>query len=277
MSLVNKAVWFVETHHAETITLDDVAKGVGVSRFQLVRAFGVGTGYTVMRYLRARRLSIAAQALARGEAANILEVALAAGYSSHEAFTRAFRDQFGVTPESVRLQRHLSNIQLVEAFQMTQDDNNTIQTPRIETHGAFLVVGLRERYGQEASQHAPAQWQRFTPYIGAIPAQVGNCTYGVGYNGDDDGNIDYLCGVEVTRISNLPDELDHVRVPERRYAVFTHAEHVSSIRQSWDMVWNQWLSQAEYTVADAPFFERYGEDFDPETGFGTIVLWVPIQ
>ncbi len=73
----------------------------GVSRFHMVRAFAAATGLSVMRYVRARRLSEAARALADG-APDILALALEADYGSHEAFTRAFRDHFGVTPEAVR-------------------------------------------------------------------------------------------------------------------------------------------------------------------------------
>jgi AraC-like DNA-binding protein len=58
--------------------------------------------------MRGRRLSEAARVLANG-GPDILSVALDFGYGSHEAFTRAFRDQFGLTPESVRAQRHLDN------------------------------------------------------------------------------------------------------------------------------------------------------------------------
>ena len=74
----------------------------------MAHAFGRATGWSVMRYVRGRRLSEAARTLAAG-ATDILAVALDAGYGSHEAFTRAFRDQFGRTPESVRAQRHLDN------------------------------------------------------------------------------------------------------------------------------------------------------------------------
>lgn len=276
MSLVNKAVWFIETHYAEDITLDDVARGVGVSRFHLVRAFGLGTGYTVMRYVRARRLSIAAQALAKRDVTNILDVALEAGYGSHEAFTRAFREQFGITPETIRT-NGLSDIQLVEALYMSQENSQPITPPQLETHEAFLVVGVRERYGEEASQHIPAQWQRFASYVDSIPAQVGNSTYGVGYNGDDEGNIDYICGIEVTNFADLPQGLDHVRIPEHRYLVFKHPEHVASVSKTWNAIWNAWMPQSEYQVADAPFFEKYGDNFDPKTGFGDIELWVPVK
>ena len=51
---------------------------------------------------------------------DILTVALDFGYGSHEAFTRAFRDQFGLTPELVRAQRHLDNVDLVEAIKMDE-------------------------------------------------------------------------------------------------------------------------------------------------------------
>ncbi|MFK3680981.1 helix-turn-helix domain-containing protein [Pseudomonas sp. NPDC088890] len=52
------------------------------------RYFSLTTGWPVMRYIRARRLSDAALALRNGQP-DILQVALTAGYGSHEAFTRA--------------------------------------------------------------------------------------------------------------------------------------------------------------------------------------------
>ena len=61
-----------------------------------------------MRYARARRLTEAARVLAKG-APDILNVALEADYGSHEAFTRAFRDHFGMTPEAVRTRHPSTN------------------------------------------------------------------------------------------------------------------------------------------------------------------------
>jgi AraC family transcriptional regulator len=96
-----KALWYIESHLQGALTLDDIAAIGGVSRFHMVRAFAAATGLSVMRYVRARRLTEAARALANG-APDILSLALDADYGSHEAFTRAFRDHFGMTPEAVR-------------------------------------------------------------------------------------------------------------------------------------------------------------------------------
>ena len=101
MNPAQKALWFIESHLAERVDPRRDRGVGGVSRFHMVRAFAAATGLSVMRYVRARRLSEAARALAGG-APDILALALEADYGSHEAFTRAFRDHFGVTPEAVR-------------------------------------------------------------------------------------------------------------------------------------------------------------------------------
>ena len=69
----------------------------------------------------------------------------------------------------------------------------------------------------------------------------------------------------------------HVRLAARRYAVFTHAEHVSSIPETIDAIWNKWLPDSGLKGAEAPCFECYTEAFNPQTGKGGIEIWVPIQ
>ena len=68
-----------------------------------------------------------------------------------------------------------------------------------------------------------------------------------------------------------------MRIPEQRYAVFTHTEHVSTIRRTVNAIWNQWLPASGLKAADAPNFERYDEKFDPATGNGGLEIWVPVS
>ena len=98
MNPAQKALWFIESHLADELTLDEIAGIAGISRFHMVRAFAAATGLSVMRYVRTRRLSEAARALAGG-APDILTLALEADYGSHEAFTRAFRGISGLRPK----------------------------------------------------------------------------------------------------------------------------------------------------------------------------------
>jgi AraC family transcriptional regulator len=49
MNPAQKALWFIEGHLADPLTLDEVAAIGGVSRFHMVRAFAAATGLSVMR------------------------------------------------------------------------------------------------------------------------------------------------------------------------------------------------------------------------------------
>lgn len=277
MDPVSKALWFIEGRFAADTSLDEVAAACGVSRFHLSRAFAAVTGQSVAGYMRGRRLSEAARALAQG-APDILAVALDAGYSSHEAFTRAFRDQFGVTPETVRAQSSLDNLNLVEATKMDESLIAELAPPAFEDGKLLLVAGLGQRYTFESSRNIPALWQRLGPHLGHVPGQVRTkgVTFGVCYNMDG-GGFDYLAGVEVSDFSALPADFTRLRIPPQRYAVFTHRDHISTIRAVTMTIWSRWLPESGYEVADAPNFERYGEEFDGRTGMGGFQIWIPIK
>jgi len=276
MNPAQKALWFIESHLAGNLSLDEIAGVAGISRFHMVRAFAAATGFSVMRYVRARRLSEAARALAGG-APDILKLALDADYGSHEAFTRAFRDHFGITPEAVRAATCLDKLKLQEPIVMDSTLMDNLQKPRFETGKPLLVAGVGERYSCESSAAIPGQWQRFHQKVGDIPDRVGKVAYGVCCNSDDSGNFDYIAGVEVSDFSDLPREFARVRIPAQRYAVFTHSEHISTIRRTVNTIWNQWLPASGLKAADAPNFERYDENFDPLTGNGGLEIWVPVR
>ena len=150
-----------------------------------------------------------------------------------------------------------------------------VEPVRFEDGKTMLIAGLSERCGD--NMNAPAQWQRFVPHIGNIPGQVGWITYGVLCNSDDTGNMEYMCGVEVSDFSRVPAELSRFRIPEQKYAVFFHAGHVSTIRQTWMTIFNKWLPESGYKASGGPEFEKYAEVFNPATGADGVEIWIPIK
>jgi AraC family transcriptional regulator len=277
MNPVQKAIWFVEGHLDQEIGLDDIAEVAGLSRFHLVRAFGAATGRSVMRYVRGRRLSEAARGLADG-APDILAVALDAGYGSHEAFTRAFRDQFGATPEQVRQGGCARHLQLVEPMRLDTKLAERLPAPRIEHRPTLLLAGLTEHYTDETSAGIPNQWQRFAPWIGNVPGGTSRpVAYGVVCNADDGGAFDYMSAVEVGDFAAVPPELSRLRLAAQRYAVFANPGHVTQIRPTCHHAWGEWLPASGETAADAPFVEFYPEAFDPMTGQGGFEMWLPLK
>lgn len=157
---------------------------------------------------------------------------------------------------------------------MDQSLLTQLDPPRFE-EASF--AGLNARYTCDSSSAIPAQWQRFIPHIGTFPGQIGHVAYGVRYNSDDEDNFDYLCAVQVGDFSKLAPEWTRLRISPQRYAVFAHRDHVSTIRRTWNTIYTTWLPRSGHILADAPVFERYGEDFDSHTGTGGMEIWIPLQ
>ncbi len=276
MDPVRKALWYVESRLGEDLTLEDIAAVAGISRYQLVRAFGMATGLSAMRFVRGRRLTEAARGLAAG-APDILSLALDAGYGSHEAFTRAFRDQFGITPEQARAEGHPSPLQLVEPIILDGHLNTTLAPPRFVDSPELLLAGFSEHYSYETSANIPAQWQRFGAWADAYAGSGPGAAYGVIYNADDEGRFDYLSGIAVKDFTGLANSDARLRISAQRYAVFSCSDHVSQIRPVCHAIWREWLPTSGLKSVDAPFFEFYPEAFDPLTGTGGFEVWLPVQ
>ena len=221
MKAINRAIWYIENHYRDHVSLDVLAEVAGVSRYHLSRMFCYAVGHPISRYIRFRRLSTAAIALAAGET-DILDLALSIGYGSHEAFTRAFRDHFSVTPEQVRAQGHTNDLNLTEAISMEQNKATTLKAPRYEKLGELNIIGISRHYPFDNVGEIPDQWQSFAPMIPQIVNNEKPDTYGVIYNGGDD-SFDYLSGVELPAGNEALKNMVLLKVPTQTYAVFWHS------------------------------------------------------
>lgn len=89
---------YIGEHLNEPVTLNDIAKAVGYSKFHTSRIFKEETGLSLFEYIRRERLTASAFAL-RDKNEKVLDIALDFMFDSHEGFTRAFAKGFGITPK----------------------------------------------------------------------------------------------------------------------------------------------------------------------------------
>lgn len=85
----------------EAITLRSLSRRLGYSDYYTTRKFKEISGLTLRDYLRQRRFAFALKEV-RDSDKGLLEIALDYGFSSHEAFTRAFKETYGITPSEYR-------------------------------------------------------------------------------------------------------------------------------------------------------------------------------
>lgn len=91
----------IMAHNDEALTLRNLSAKLGYSEFHATRKFREISGMSLRDYLRWRKLAFALKEVRDGER-SLLEIALDYGFSSHEAFTRAFRGLYGVGPAEYR-------------------------------------------------------------------------------------------------------------------------------------------------------------------------------
>ena len=91
----------IRMRESENFTLSALANSLGYSEYHLSRRFKIIAGMSFREFFRLRKLAFAMEELT-GSKESILNIALKYGFSSHEAFTLAFRATYGLTPSAYR-------------------------------------------------------------------------------------------------------------------------------------------------------------------------------
>lgn len=92
---------YLDTHCAESLKLDDLAKKVGLSKTSLCRSFKKNIGQTLFEYLLHRKIE-RSMGLLRSEKSKVLTIALHCGFNDLSYFNRKFKQLVGVTPREYR-------------------------------------------------------------------------------------------------------------------------------------------------------------------------------
>ncbi len=110
LELLSAALEYMEEHLQEELHTEDVARACYCSKSALEKLFRYVYHLGVREYLVRRRMMRAARMLSEQRAVSILDVALAFGYGSNEAFTRAFKQVWNCRPSEFRKERRYSEL-----------------------------------------------------------------------------------------------------------------------------------------------------------------------
>src|SRR5512134_718823 len=108
---------YIHEHISEPLDRETLAEVAGFSIPHFHRVFTAQVGESAVSYIRRLRLERAGRKLRMG-AVDITEVALAAGYETHAAFSKAFKQQFGLSPREFRQLGCMAVTQLLTDYRL---------------------------------------------------------------------------------------------------------------------------------------------------------------
>ena len=111
---IQPAMEFAASNLEADLSLDALAAHAGLSAFHLHRVFHSAAGETPKRFTLRLRLGRAAAMLLLGRD-SVLDVALACGFQSHEVFSRAFKQRFGMSPSGYRARGFVDRVTVEQA------------------------------------------------------------------------------------------------------------------------------------------------------------------
>lgn len=104
--LAEQASRYMLEHMDKKITISEISEKMHVSQTQLKNSFRNYYGNSFYKYIRSRKMKLAADQLAEGQF-SVMEIAGMFGYENCSKFAAAFRGEYGVSPSSYRKQHRV--------------------------------------------------------------------------------------------------------------------------------------------------------------------------
>ena len=278
---------YIERHLNEKITLKDLAKISGYSEFHLIRIFAAATGETIGSYIRKRRLAAAAEALLNS-GKRVIDIALDSGFGSSEAFSRAFKSVYGLSPHAYRKRGTAPYVGFerpLDEQQLRHRAGGVTLKPRFVTLDAIHLAGIRGSMTDPGTS-LPRLWARWNQLRAGLPQLDGGRAFGVCETPAEDACLEpdgsaacrMFVGAETGMLKTLPDGVSAKTLPGGPYAVFTHTGPAAALSRTYDYIWGSWVLTTEASLDNREDFEVYAPHYPgPDSPEGRIEVYVPVK
>jgi Uncharacterized protein conserved in bacteria len=282
---LNRLVEHLESQLTDDVDVGALARELGTTEYHLRRLFSSLAGMPLTEYVRRRRMTLAAADVVAGRP--LLDVAVAFGYGSTEAFGRAFQSVHGVTPGEVRRSGGPLSTQQKLRFRLTVEGNSPMDTRLVE-RPAFALVGraarvplLHRGINPHIAEHVariPAEEHaRLKALSDTEPAGLLQVSDDVDADAAEGSELTYLHGVAVAESSPRPDDLDVIEVPAGRWVVFTASGAYPDVLQAlWAATATDWFPSNPWRLRPGPSIVALLERAD-DFSTATTELWLPVE
>ena len=266
---------YIDNNLGEKLTIEELATVAHFSPYHFCRVFQWYVGYSVMIYVRKRRLEFVVSEFSSSR--KMIDIAMDYGFESYSGFAKAFKRHYnGISPETYWLHNQTEGKpKPLRLLHMNKYTGGIIMTPKIVEKEAFKVagysIGTRNVDG-ENNNDIPAFWRAYSSDGRADKLHdsafiTSHSEYGICYNHNQEtGEFSYIIGLEVRDEQEVPESFETLVVESATYAVFSTppssgAEFVKNIQGTWVFIMEEWFPTSGYEYApNGVDFEYYREE-----------------
>ncbi|MEV0563532.1 AraC family transcriptional regulator [Dactylosporangium sp. NPDC050588] len=286
IAALNRLVDHIERQLTGELDVTGLAGAAGTTEYHLRRMFSSLAGMPLSEYVRRRRMTVAAADVVQG-GDDLLSIAVRYGYTSTEAFGRAFRAVHGAAPGDVRRDGGPLRTQPQVRFRLTVEGSNPMDT-RIVERPAFRLIGHAARVplihhgvNPHIQEHIAALPQTEHVRLKALsdtePGGLLQVTDDVDPDAAEGTELTYLHGVAVAQGSAVPEDLDAIEVAAGRWAVFrTSGPFPQTLQSTWAATATEWFPSNPWRLRPGPSIVSI---LDRAADFATATceLWLPVE
>ena len=252
---LNRVLVHIQDNIEHPLSLEPLAALANFSPFHFHRIFSAYIGESLHDYIRRVRLEKAAQKLALA-AEPVTEIALAAGYETPAAFTKAFKQAFGKNPTEFAKSR--SHAPRLKHSRIRRTRRPAVK-PEIRALAPQKVLFVRKT-GPYARAAAEA-WSVLMPFAWSRRIMTRETkTIGVSHDSPDitqEEKIRYDACITVKSVVKPEGEIGMQTIAGGRYAVFLHSGPYRNFNRTYDYIMAQWYPESGEKLRDLPCFEVY--------------------
>ena len=283
-NVVLKSVQFIENNLKNDICVLDIANSVYYSLYHFIRLFQSVTSFSPKMYLQQRRLSESIKELKNPDK-KIIEIAYDYQFNSHEAFTRAFKKQFGISPSQIRNGVSLTSLPAVNPI--TEDYIYQSEKTKNTQHDLLelpekILIGISFFLGDDSKvTDLSKEWNQLKQEVQNIKNKLKpERFYQVQYwsKNQELGGLYFFIGIEVIDIIEVQPQFVVKIIPKSRYLRFIHKGLANKVGYTYKYIYNQFLPETDYKLTKPFNFEFYGEKclgpYNPES---ESEIYIPIE
>jgi AraC family transcriptional regulator len=251
----------IDAHLDGDLSVERLSAVTAFSKYHFHRQFSELFGVGVYEYVKLVRLRRAGYELAFRDRSRILDIALASGYESHEAFSRAFKHAVGQTPSQFRAQPqwhpwHATYQPLTELRMLHMRPEHRSEHVSIVDFPETRVAVL-EHHGDPQrlfeSIRKFIEWRRQNQ----LPPSV-SATFNLLYGAPDDAppeefRLD-LCAATDRGVADNPYGIALRTIPAGRCAVLRHVGSDDTLGATLNYLYATWLPESGEEARDFPLF-----------------------